>query len=194
MDVPLRPVQEDENFYSKAVQYWSGTPATIEGMLGGFGSISQTDIRDSRLLLRQLFKSKSPPERCYALDCGAGIGRITKHLLTEFFDRVDLVEQNPDFLEQAKQYLGSKLQDRIGNYYSIGLQYFQPEEEKYDVIWIQWVLGHLTESHLVNFLQHCRYVLGEESKVVFIFKPFQERFKSKWGYCGQRKYFFFTRN
>ena len=38
-------------------------------------------------------------------DCGAGIGRVAKHLLLPVFDNVDLVEQNPEFLTQAKTYL-----------------------------------------------------------------------------------------
>lgn len=41
------------------------------------------------------------------LDCGAGIGRVTKNLLLPLFDTVDMVEQNPEFLEKAKDYLVS---------------------------------------------------------------------------------------
>ena len=43
----------------------------------------------------------------FYLDCGAGIGRVTKNLLLPLFDTVDMVEQNPDFLEKAKDYLVS---------------------------------------------------------------------------------------
>lgn len=39
------------------------------------------------------------------VDCGAGIGRVTKNLLLPLFDAVDMVEQNPEFLEKAKDYL-----------------------------------------------------------------------------------------
>ena len=52
------------------------------------------------------------------MDCGAGIGRITKHLLTkvpaswyrpyilvQHFEKVDLVEQDKHFLEKATEYL-----------------------------------------------------------------------------------------
>ena len=42
-------------------------------------------------------------------DCGAGIGRVTKNLLLPLFDTVDMVEQNPDFLEKAKVYLVGKM-------------------------------------------------------------------------------------
>ncbi|CAH1960005.1 unnamed protein product [Acanthoscelides obtectus] len=124
-------------------------------MLGGFSDISQTDIKGSRLLLKQLFNSKNPPERKQALDCGAGIGRITKFLLTDFFENVDLVEQNAAFIEQAKKYIGSK-SSRVGCYYTEGLQYFEPVAEKYDVIWVQWVVGHLTDDDLVDFLKRCK--------------------------------------
>lgn len=149
-------LEADSKFYSNAVQYWSEIPPTIDGMLGGFGFISQIDVRDSRLLLKQLFNSKAPPGKNHVLDCGAGIGRITKHLLVDFFDKVDLVEQNPTFLKQANEYLGSKLEGKIGTCYSVGLQSFKPEENKYDVIWIQWVLGHLTDADLITFLKSCQ--------------------------------------
>ena len=36
------------------------------------------------------------------VDCGAGIGRITKHMLSHLFHKVDLVDQNQGFLDQAK--------------------------------------------------------------------------------------------
>lgn len=58
-------------------------------------------------------------ERKNALDCGAGIGRITGNLLTRFFDNVDLVEQNPKFLEQAQLYLKSSIH-KIGQFYPTG--------------------------------------------------------------------------
>ena len=45
----------------------------------------------------------------FCLDCGAGIGRVTKNLLLPLFNTVDMVEQNADFLEEAKNYLVSKM-------------------------------------------------------------------------------------
>ena len=66
-----------------------------------------------------MFQLKDPPSRTFALDCGAGIGRITKNLLLNHFKHVDLVEQNLKFLEVAKTYLKS-YSTRICNYYPIG--------------------------------------------------------------------------
>ena len=39
------------------------------------------------------------------VDCGAGIGRVSKQLLLPIFTRVDLVEQNKTFLDSAPGYL-----------------------------------------------------------------------------------------
>lgn len=75
-----------------------------------------------------------------ALDCGAGIGRITKRLLLPLFQTVDLVDVTQEFLDKAKSYLGDEGK-RVGNYICCGLQDFVPETGRYDVIWIQWVIG-----------------------------------------------------
>ncbi|KAJ8960969.1 hypothetical protein NQ318_020272 [Aromia moschata] len=155
----------DDAFYSDGANYWAEIPATVDGMLGGFGFISQTDIKGSKMLLKQLFNSKTPPGRKYALDCGAGIGRISKFLLTDLFDKVDLVEQNAAFLQQAKKYLVPKI-EKVGEFYSVGLQNFQPEARKYDVIWVQWVIGHLTDGDLINFFISCRSGLKANGAIV----------------------------
>lgn len=75
-----------------------------------------------------------------ALDCGAGIGRITKRLLLPLFNTVDLVDVTQEFLDKAKTYLGEESK-RVGNYICTGLQEFAPECGRYDIIWIQWVIG-----------------------------------------------------
>eukprot|EP00126_Sphaerothecum_destruens_P010678 Sdes_comp20791_c0_seq1m16990 len=85
--------------------------------------------------------------------CGAGIGRVTKRLLLPLFDEVDLVEQNSTFLERAKDYVCS---DRAKNFYCSGLQDFTPEKGRYDLIWCQWVLGHLTDEDMIEFFQRCK--------------------------------------
>lgn len=139
----------------KGANYWSKIPSTIDGMLGGFGHISEEDIKGSKMLLKQLFSLKSPPGNEYALDCGAGIGRVTKHVLADLFTKVDMVEQNSTFIEKAKLYLGPK-KDKVVNFFTSGLQTFDPIPEYYDIIWLQWVVGHLTNDHLIQFLQRCK--------------------------------------
>ena len=68
-----------------------------------------------------LFQLNPGPGNGRALDCGAGIGRITKHLLQRHFTTIDLVEQNPKFLDQAKTYLGQE-NKHLGQLFYKGLQ------------------------------------------------------------------------
>jgi protein N-terminal methyltransferase len=70
-----------------------------------------------------------------------------------------LVEQNPDFLKEAEMSYMGGLKDRVSKYIPVGLQDFVPEEGKYDLIWCQWVLGHLTDEDFVSFFQRCKKVL-----------------------------------
>lgn len=44
------------SFYSNAAEYWSAVPATVDGVLGGFGFVSRTDIQGSVSFLKQLYK------------------------------------------------------------------------------------------------------------------------------------------
>ncbi|GJQ84092.1 hypothetical protein Trydic_g12069 [Trypoxylus dichotomus] len=162
----LNRTMQEEEFYKKAVLYWSEIPATIDGMLGGFGHISQIDIHGSRQFLRLLFQSKQPPGKATVADCGAGIGRISKHLLSHIFENLDLIEQNQVFLEQAKEYLGPRIFSKIANFFNVGLQDFHPEQGRYDVIWCQWVMGHLTDADFVKFLERCRSGLKKDGVVV----------------------------
>lgn len=164
----MASAQHSEDFYSQGKAYWETIPATIDGMLGGYSEISSTDIHSSHRLLKQFRENKeSPLGRLRALDCGAGIGRITKHLLLPMFDTVDMVEQNQAFLDKAQTYIGAESK-RVNRLICQGLQDFTPEEGHYDVIWCQWVTGHLTDADLVSFVQRC--LLGLRDNGLFVIK------------------------
>lgn len=47
---------EEHEFYTAAAKYWEDVPPTIDGMLGGFGFISQIDIKGSTKFLKALFE------------------------------------------------------------------------------------------------------------------------------------------
>lgn len=159
-------VANEKTFYSNAEVYWREAPPTVDGMLGGYGSISNIDINGSKaFLLKYLGEGEGKTGTGCALDCGAGIGRITKRLLLPLFKTVDLVDVTQEFLDKAKTYLGED-NKRVGNYFCCGLQDFVPESGRYDVIWIQWVIGHLTDSHLVEFLQRCKKALCPNGLIV----------------------------
>lgn len=54
--VELQSEKNGQDFYEKAAKYWEKVPATVDGMLGGFGFISQIDILGSEEFLRLILK------------------------------------------------------------------------------------------------------------------------------------------
>ncbi|XP_049866021.1 N-terminal Xaa-Pro-Lys N-methyltransferase 1-B [Pectinophora gossypiella] len=150
--------------YEKSLEYWADIPATVDGVLGGFGFISDVDIEGSTVFLKSLLASDSAPGNNTALDCGAGIGRITKHLLIPHFQEVDVVEPDEKFINAIKDFVGEH-SCKIGKLYQVGLQEFKPCK-KYDVIWNQWVLGYLTDEDLVSYLNRCREALTEGGVII----------------------------
>ncbi|KAK8117664.1 uncharacterized protein PG998_005945 [Apiospora kogelbergensis] len=114
------------------LQYWSGIDADVNGMLGGFLGISAVDLRGSRAFLVKLGIGKSKRKVERALEGGAGIGRITQGLLLDISQTVDVVEPIAKFTQSLTKTPGA-----------------------YDLIWLQWCLGHLTDTQLVAFLRRC---------------------------------------
>ncbi|KAL7632665.1 UNVERIFIED_CONTAM: hypothetical protein RMT77_016990 [Armadillidium vulgare] len=158
--------QKDPSFYTDAAAYWEKVPPTVNGVLGGFEKISSTDIVGSDSFLRGIFRMKNAPSRERVVDCGAGIGRITKNLLVRYFNKVDLVEQCRQFIEKSRETLRSS--NKIGNYYCLGLQDFTPNSNFYDIVWVQWVLGHLNDEDLEAFFK--RLIPGLKPNGVIVVK------------------------
>lgn len=154
---------KSDTWYSCAKQFWddeSTCSLNENGVLGGYAEVSEADIFDSTQFLKYVKENLRP--QCgskVAVDCGAGIGRVTKYLLLPNFEKVDLVEQSVRLLEHVPRYIGETETERIGTSFCVALQDFQPTQNSYDVIWIQWVLLYLTDIDLVNFLQRCQSAL-----------------------------------
>ncbi|XP_055319335.1 alpha N-terminal protein methyltransferase 1 [Sitodiplosis mosellana] len=168
------------DFYKNAQQYWSRIDPTIDGMLGGLSIIDTTDVNGSARFLNQLFKMKPAPGTTRALDCGAGIGRVTKNLLMNYFKTVDLVEQDENFVRKAHDYLSTndQLNEKIGTIHNVGLQDFTLTDNTYDVIWCQWVLGHLTDEDLGAFFKRCTAGLTKNGCIII-----KENFTSTNDFC-----------
>jgi protein N-terminal methyltransferase len=147
-------------WYQKGADYWLSQAASVDGVLGGFGHISPVDLSGSKTWLQKL-----PGVRYQrAIDCGAGIGRISKGLLCPLFKEVDLVEQNPVYVAKAREYCAGEKTMRT--YYTEGLQTFSFASGPYDVIWIQWVIGHLPDADFLPFMQRCSRGLREGGYIV----------------------------
>lgn len=160
-------------WYSFANDYWQDeTNCSLDdnGVLGGFAHIAPVDIADSRSFVSAVLKTRKDWKANIAVDCGAGIGRVSKHLLLPLFQQVDLVEQSERLLRNVPYYiLGSghgrgrerfkTLYQRVGHLYCMGLQDFHPIPSRYDLIWLQWVSVHLTDVDYIHFLKRCRSAL-----------------------------------
>ena len=57
-DLNVKLEGTDVDYYNNAAVYWEGVDSTINGMLGGFGKITDIDIDSSNKLLKLLFKVK----------------------------------------------------------------------------------------------------------------------------------------
>ena len=119
--------------------------------IGGYGKVTPEDIRDSNIFLDELSKLLPDLKFDRAADGGAGIGRVTKLLLLPRFATVDLIESSPRLLNAAPEYIGEDASR--ANLVMMGLQNFQPKANTYDVIWIQWVIGHLHDLDYVDFFK-----------------------------------------
>lgn len=179
-EIKSKSSDEEATTYEKAKNYWNKVEPTVYGMLGGlpevgfigkrnfnlFNVVMENlflDIQGSMNFLKLLFKYKPSPCRKRALDCGAGIGRVSKNLLMNEFALVDLVEQDTKFCNKAQESLEAS--GRLGKVYNCGLQDFN-ETGKYDVIWSQWVLGHLLDEDLVQLFQRLSSNLDSNGMIV----------------------------
>ncbi|KAJ2401878.1 hypothetical protein GGI23_001102 [Coemansia sp. RSA 2559] len=147
-----------KTWYEDADKYWKDVSSNINGMLGGLEIVHDPDIRGSSSFLAKLRSDTSLRVGTgYACDCGAGIGRVTKHFLLKHFDKVDLVEQNAKFLETAETSYLKEEKDAgvVCDMSAVGLQEFDPPQGRYDTIWCQWVLNHLTDNDMIAFFKKC---------------------------------------
>ncbi|KAL5549512.1 hypothetical protein UlMin_004743 [Ulmus minor] len=155
------------DWYRQGVGYWEGVEASVDGVLGGYGHVNKVDITDSEAFLNLLLSERFPnvsatnPRHLVALDCGSGIGRVTKNLLIRHFNEVDLLEPVSHFLEAARESLVSENpmasdMNKATRFYCVPLQEFTPDAGRYDVIWVQWCIGHLTDDDFASFFKRAK--------------------------------------
>lgn len=153
--------------HKAAIAYWSSTEPTVNGVLGGYPQVSRIDLQgSSNFLVKLRRQSKQFPTGTKlrrAVDCGAGIGRITSGFLTKVAETVDIVEPVKSFTDQIKGREG------VGKIYNFGLEDWHPERDglgPYDIIWNQWCVGQLTDTQLVEYLKRLPAVLSEGGWIV----------------------------
>ncbi|XP_068998102.1 N-terminal Xaa-Pro-Lys N-methyltransferase 2 [Embiotoca jacksoni] len=158
-------IKGEKQFYYRAQQFYEDVPASEEGMMGDFVEISNVDLEGSRQFLQRFVGPGKAGTHC-ALDCGSGIGRVSKGVLLPVFEKMELADMMEHFLLHAhEEYLGNDA-DRIETYYCYNLQDFTPPKNKYDVVWMQWVACHLTDKDLMNFLMRCKKSLRPNGVII----------------------------
>lgn len=79
-------------------------------------------------------------------------------LLDGIAQQVDVIEPIQKFTDELKGKTG------VGKVWNMGLEQWEMQDggERYDLIWIQWCVGHLTDHQLVSFLERCKAALDVE--------------------------------
>ncbi|KAF7113842.1 hypothetical protein CNMCM5793_004897 [Aspergillus hiratsukae] len=157
--------------HAASLKYWNDVPATPNGMLGELGDYpwyTRIDLQASKAFLakaRRLSRSCSTEGKLkLGVDCGAGVGRITEGFLSKVCEVVDVVEPVEKFTEVMHN-SSLKKDGIVGDIYIVGIENWNPEK-KYDLIWTQWCVGHLTDVQLLEYVKRCRAALTETGIMV----------------------------
>lgn len=169
-------------FYEKTKEYWKrvNTSDVVEYTFNPAAAAG--DERQSRNFISMLrqkgwLRPQEPNKRngrtykTRALDCGAGIGRVTQNVLLTAFDEVDLVELTASAIAAARRNIEASANDvrrvgQLGRTYNVPLQDFVPEAGRtYDLIWLQWVTEYLTDADIVTLLMRLRSALALRSQL-----------------------------
>lgn len=158
---PYNPV---DGWYGKSKTYWAEVPATVNGVLNGKNPSNMAMWHDADIAESRVFIESLPHMgRKRALDCGAGMGRVTRDLLAPLYERCDLVEGQEHMLAQAQAELEGKTE---GNFMHAAMEEVQLNKAYYDIILIQLAAMYLTDDDLVSLLKRCKAALTKRG---FIF-------------------------
>jgi protein N-terminal methyltransferase len=99
-------------------------------MLGGYPQISRIDLQGSKNFvnkLRRLAVSQiSLKEKlALAVDCGAGIGRVTEGFLSHIAEEVDIVESVENFVKVLES-IKAKEDGKLGDIFAAGFEDWTP--------------------------------------------------------------------
>lgn len=88
---------------------------------------------------------------------------MTAGLLSAIAENIDIVEPVAKFTKALQGKPG------VRSIINVGLEEWTPAEGvKYDLIWTQWCLGHLTDAQMVRYFQTCKVALVAETGIIVI--------------------------
>lgn len=156
-----------DEYYRANAAWWDdggyGGANDDEAMIGDEGS--EADIEHSLKFLHDALERCPRARRARAMDGGAGVGRVTKHVLLKMFNSVHLIEGSEALSKHSRRYLGNKRAQRC-SFAHARLEGFQPMPGAFDLVWIQWTLQYMIDDDVVEFLRNCAASLERFGVVV----------------------------
>lgn len=145
-----------QGWHRRNVKFWQAQGDNLRGMTGG--GVSQRDLAFSEKAFSDLVhQTRSGLPFGRALDCGAGIGRVSAHVLRRFCSHIDLVEFVKKHLAKAKAQLSPKGKGGCTfAFHNASMQTFRIAAKVYDLIWCQWLLMYLTDADALDLLRRAR--------------------------------------
>ncbi|RYP32169.1 hypothetical protein DL768_011145 [Monosporascus sp. mg162] len=149
-------------------RFWQGQDASDNAMLGisaAFPSLSQVDLDGSRNFLAKLGIGSDEGLRMVrcALEGGSGVGRFTRSILLNVAEQVDVIEPIEKFTQNLEGVAG------IRNIFNVGLEEWHPTAGvRYDLVWNQGCICHLTDAQVVQYLTKCKAALRSKDGLVII--------------------------
>ena len=176
-----------EAFYAANDAWWDddgyGGGDDEQAMIGDEGS--EADVEHSRGLLDRVRAERPGLRLDRALDGGAGVGRVTKHVLLRRCERVTLLEPCGRWLKQARRYLGHKRASRC-EFVCERLESHDAAEAAlprpsggYSLIWLQWCLQYLVDGHVISALRRLAGLLAPQGVIVVKENRPRQRHKSE---------------
>lgn len=165
------PRKKGETWYGQMHSYWKKRQPNEIDMIG-YAKHAAADVAFSNRFLSFLQKSSAVGKKCAfrsALDVGAGIGRVTKKVLSRrVTERVDLMDFSRPLLKKAKKTLKKtfKGNGQASSFFCSGVQDFVPAKGRYDLVWCQGVFQYVSDPDMVRFLRRARAGIRENGLVV----------------------------
>lgn len=137
-------------WHERNIRFWRAQAANVRGATGG--GVSQRDLAFTRAAVDELVKKRDCSFK-RALDCGAGIGRVTDAILRKCCAHVDLVEFVKKHLDKAREKLPLSGKGQCSfAFHNTSMQKFSIAPAQYDLIWCQWLLMYLTDEDALSLL------------------------------------------
>ena len=161
-------------WYQANETYWRdggyGGTTDDEAMIGDTGGVQ--DGGEGLAFLDRLLRDR----RCnnnktnQAIDAGAGVGRVTKHVLLKRYDSVQLVEADSGWSKQSRNYLGRKRSAKC-TFTCARLEDLDVPtmlESSADLVWLQWTLQYLTDRDAVIVLRKLASCLVKDTGFLIV--------------------------